>query len=274
MEPEISRPVITKNLSFKYGEKTILSDISLSIEKGRLYSIIGPNGSGKTTLLKNISKILEPMAKTIYIENDDITQLSGRDIARRISVVPQNTQIDFDFTVLDIVLMGRSPYMKRFQTENAEDIKIAENAMKLTNVWHLKDRNINEISGGERQRAIVARALAQQAGIMLLDEPVSQLDIHYQIELMETIRYLIKTSDLTVITVMHDLNLAAQYSDYLILLYKGDIVCQGTPKQVITKENIEEVYNLEAYIVNNPITGKPYVMHAKRLTCEKATGEL
>ena len=185
-------------------------------------------------------------------------------MAKRLSVVPQNTNIEFGFTVTDIVLMGRSPYMRRFESESNQDLEIAEMAMRATNTWHLRDKRINEISGGERQRVIVARALAQDTDIMLLDEPVSQLDIHHQIELMETIHALIKTRGMTVVSVMHDLNLAAQYSDFIILMNEGKVVCQGTPHEVITKENIREVYKLEGYIVNNPITGKPYIIHVKK----------
>ena len=264
MKSEGQYPVVLQSLNWKFGDRQILSDITLAIDKGKFYSIIGPNGSGKTTLLRNIAKSLEPAENSVYVDNIDITSLNSREMAKKLSVVPQNTSIDFEFTVTDIVLMGRSPYMKRFQSESNEDMEIAERAMRVTNTWHLKEKSINEISGGERQRVIVARALAQDTGIMLLDEPVSQLDIQHQIELMETIHLLIKTRDLTVISVMHDLNLAAQYSDYLILINEGRIVCQGTPEQVITKENIESVYKLESYIMKNPITGKPHIMHVKR----------
>jgi iron complex transport system ATP-binding protein len=261
---ECKHPVAVQELSWKYGKQAILTNINLAVDRGKFYSIIGPNGSGKTTLLRNISRNLEPAAHSVFIDDTDITGLSGRDMAKRLSVVPQNTNIEFDFSVTDIVLMGRSPYMKRFGSESQEDMEIAERAMRTTNTWHLKEKSINEISGGERQRVIVARALAQETDIMLLDEPVSQLDIHHQIEMMELICSLIRARALTAISVMHDLNLAAQYSDYLILISEGRIVCQGTPRQVITKENIESVYQLESCIIDNPITGKPYIMHAER----------
>lgn len=270
MESRASHPIKIQNLKWKFGDRLILKDINLTIKKGYFYSIIGPNGSGKTTLLRNIAKSLEPKPKTVFVDNVDITRLSRRDMAKRLSVVPQNTNIEFEFTVMDIVLMGRSPYIGRFLAEGRKDLEIAERAMKSTNTWHLKDKPITQISGGERQRVIVARALAQDTDIMLLDEPVSQLDIHHQIELMETIQGLIKDRKITVISVMHDLNLAAQYSDYIILMNEGKVVCQGMPGDVITEENIRRVYKLDSYIMDNPVTGKPFIMHVKKSDIDAA----
>lgn len=253
-------PVMVKNLNWFFGEKEILHNVSLELERGKFYSIIGPNGSGKTTLLKNMSKLLETEENSVFIENSDITKLKNREIAKRIACVPQNTNIDFNFSVLDVVLMGRSPYLRRFQSESETDVNIVKKAMLSTNTWHLREKGINEISGGERQRVIVARALAQETNIMLLDEPVSQLDIHHQVDLMDTIRSLIDTCGLTVVAVLHDLNIAAQYSDYLILLNGGRIVSQGSPQHVLTEDNLEKVYNLKVYIMNNPVTNKPHII--------------
>ncbi len=256
-------PIAIKNLTWCFGERKILHDLTINIEKKKFYSIIGPNGSGKTTLLKNISKSLEPQNDTVFIDNFDLTKLKNKEIARKISCVPQNTYIDFDFSVMDIVLMGRSPHFKWFQTESEEDIKIARKAMMATNTWELREKNINEISGGERQRVIVARALSQQTDIMLLDEPISQLDIHHQIELMDTVKSLIDYRGITVVAILHDLNLAAQYSDYLIFLNEGKIISQGSPEYVLTEENIEKVYNIKVHIMKNPFTGKPHIIPIK-----------
>lgn len=260
MKHDINSSLYVNNLDWSYGKRQILNKICLSIDKAGFYSIIGPNGSGKTTLLKNISRALEPRQESIYVESKDITKYKRREISKLISYVPQNTNIDFDFTAMDIVLMGRSPYFKRFEVEKEEDLQIAEEAMKSTNIWHLRDKNINEISGGERQRVIIARALAQQTKIMLLDEPVSQLDIHHQIELMETIKDLIIKRGIIVIAVLHDLNLAAQYSDMIILLKEGRILSYGSPQTVITKENIESVYGIKVFIMPNPLTSRPHVI--------------
>jgi len=260
MSGDVKLPVVIKDLFFSYNDKEVLRGISLSFERNRFYSIIGPNGCGKTTLLKNISKNLDQNTGVILIENQDLNKLKTKEVARFISYVPQNTAIDFDFTAQDIVLMGRSPYLKLFQQESEKDLEIAEKAMKATNTWHIKNMNINEISGGEKQRVIIARALAQQTGIMLMDEPISQLDIHHQIELMDTIKSLVNTSDVTVVAVLHDLNIAAQYSDEIILMNEGKIFAKGSPESVITEENLMEVYKLKTSIIRNPITGKPHVL--------------
>lgn len=253
-------PIKINNLNCTLGNEQILYNINLKIEKHKFYSIIGPNGSGKTTLLKNISKALEPDKNTIFIEEKDIRELKNKELAKKIAYVPQNTQIDFDFPVMDLVLMGRAPYLKNFQNESSTDIDIVKNAMKLTNTWYLKDRNINDISGGERQRVLIARALAQQTDILLLDEPISNLDIHHQISVLDTIKTLNIEKNITVVTVLHDLSIAAQYSDYLILMDKGKLQAQGIPEDVLTAENIKKVYDMDILILKNPITQKPYII--------------
>ncbi|MFD3158214.1 heme ABC transporter ATP-binding protein [Haloimpatiens sp. FM7330] len=246
------------NLNFKYDEKPILNDVSLKIRKNKFYSILGPNGSGKSTLLKNICKSLEPPSNSIFINDVDLTKMKNTDIAKSLSYVPQNTNIGFDFSVMDIVLMGRNPYIKRFQSENAKDFEIAEKAMDLTNTLHLKDKSITELSGGERQRVIIARALTQQTNILLLDEPTSNLDIYHQIDILDTIKFL--KTNITVIAVLHDLNLASQYSDFIILLKDGKIISIGSPTEVLTKENIKNTYNIDVHIVKDPITGHPHII--------------
>lgn len=253
-------PIVIEELSFSYNEKDVLKDISLTIEKNKFYCIIGPNGCGKTTLLKNILGNLEHKFGKILIDNKEIRELRVKELARKISFVPQNTAIDFEFTALDVVMMGRSPYLRLFENEGTKDMEIARKAMICTNTWHLKDININEISGGERQRVIVARALAQQTNIMLMDEPISMLDIHHQIELMDTIKTLVINSEVTVVAVLHDLNMAAQYSDEIILMNQGMIYAKGTPEEVITEENLMNVYSLKASVIKNPVTGKPHVL--------------
>ncbi|WP_051541889.1 ABC transporter ATP-binding protein [Clostridium lundense] len=251
-------PIIINNLNYNYGETHILNNINIKFKKNKFYSIIGPNGSGKTTLLKNILRTIPVESKSIYIDAKDLTCFKNKELAQKISSVPQNTNIDFQFTVFDIVLMGRTPYLKRFETEGNEDLQIVEESMKMTNTWHLKDKNINELSGGERQRVIIARALAQQCEIILLDEPISNLDIQHQIEILDTIKYL--NRNVTIIAVLHDLNLAAQYSDSLILLNNGKVVSHGTVEEVLTEKNIRNAYNLDTYIIKNPVTGKPHII--------------
>lgn len=247
-----------EDLNYSYDDKKILNDINIKLEKNKFYSIIGPNGSGKTTLLKNIGKVLPIEKNCIYIDGKEIHSYKIKDLAKKMASVPQNTNIDFDFSVLDVVLMGRSPYLKRFENESDKDFKIAKDVMEMTNTWHLKDKTINALSGGERQRVIIARALAQQSEIILLDEPISNLDMQHQIEILDTVKYLNK--EVTIVAVLHDLNLAAQYSDYLIMLKDGEIVSYGKPEEVLTEAHIKNTYNMDTYIFKNPVTGKPHII--------------
>ncbi|MCY6369643.1 ABC transporter ATP-binding protein [Clostridium ganghwense] len=258
MKKKYSVPIIIKDLKWNYGDRNVLKNINLEFERNKFYTIIGPNGSGKTTLLKNISKILFPKKECVYINEIDLITMKNKTLAQNISYVPQNTMIDFEFSVMDVVLMGRNPYMGRFQSEREEDIEIAKKAMQMTNTWKLREKNINELSGGERQRVIVARALTQDTDIIILDEPISNLDIHHQIELLDTVKFLKK--DITVIAVLHDLNLAAKYSDYLILTNNGEIVQKGSPREVLTKENIEKVYSIKVNMIEDPVTGSPHII--------------
>ncbi|MBN1195205.1 MAG: ABC transporter ATP-binding protein [Methanomicrobiaceae archaeon] len=236
----------------------ILSHISFDVADGMFFGIIGPNGSGKTTLIKALSRTLTPQSGAIFLEEKDIASFSYRDLAREVSVVPQETNISFDFTVEDIVMMGRHPYLTRFSSETPADIEIVRHAMELTNTLRFRHRSINEISGGERQRVIIARALAQQPKILLLDEATSHLDISHEMEILSIITSL--KGDVTVVAIFHDLNLAAHYCDELILLNEGRIVSIGTPAQVLTRENIRDVYGIDVLIRTNPMTGAPYVI--------------
>ncbi|NLP46952.1 MAG: heme ABC transporter ATP-binding protein [Epulopiscium sp.] len=253
-------PIKIKDAYWSYGDQKVLNGINLSIQKGMFYSVIGPNGSGKTTLLKNIGNILSPMKNTIFLEEQDITTFSSKQIAQNLAVVPQNTEIDFSFTVFDIIMMGRTPYLKRFQGESQEDKQIVEDAMRRTNTWSLRNKKIDELSGGERQRVIMARAIAQKTDILLLDEPISHLDIQHQIELMGLIKQLNQQKQITVIAVLHDLNIAAEYSDTIILLHKGSVFAMDTPNKVLIPEYIYQVYGINVDIIKNPITHKPHII--------------
>lgn len=250
--------VKVKNLNFSYGKKIILKDISLSFTKGNFYSVIGPNGSGKSTFIKNISKILPSKDNSVFIDGKDISTIKNKKLAQIMAVIPQDIVIEYDFAVFDIVMMGRSPYKRRFEDFNIEDEKIVEKYMKATNTWYLKDKFITELSGGETQRVIAARALTQETDIILLDEPTSHLDIQYQIEFLKIFKNL--RVDKVIIAVLHDLNLASIFSDEIILINKGEVVSKGTPGQVISKENIKDVYNLSVEVFQNPISKCPYII--------------
>jgi len=249
-----------KNLNYSVTDKDILKDINLSVNKGKFYSIIGPNGSGKTTLLKNIANSLEVPKDKVFIEDKDLLNYSSKDLARIMSYVPQDNISDFDFSVWDIVLMGRYPYLRKFQQEGAKDIEIAEKALKLTKTFHLKDKNVRFLSGGERQRVFIARALTQESNILILDEPISALDIHHALEIMDTLKSLNSRVGITLLTVLHDLNMAAEYSDELILLDEGKIVAVGSPEEVLTVENLEKVYKVKVSISENPYTHKLHII--------------
>lgn len=247
------------NLSFSFDQE-VLRDININIEKGKIYTILGPNGSGKTTLLRILSKSLNIYKGDIFIDEKELTKIKPKQLAKKMAVVSQNTEIEFDFSVQGIVLMGRTPHISRFCSESDKDIEIAMNAMKMTNTWELRNKSINELSGGERQRVVVARAIAQETGIILLDEPISHLDIHHQIEIMNQLKQLNQNKNITIIAVLHDLNIAAAYSDHMILMFDKEVYKDGRPEEVLTEEIIKKVYGLDVYITKNPKTGKTFIM--------------
>lgn len=252
--------VSIRDLSFSYGDHTILNNIEMNLEKGLFYSILGPNGSGKTTLLKNLQKILKPDRKCIYLDGEDVRVFSTRELSRRIATVPQETHMDFDFTVLDLVLMGRAPYLKRFETESVHDLAMARTAMEITDTWKFRDKSIKNLSGGELQRAIVSRAMVQDTDILLLDEPVSHLDIHHQISILSTVAGFCRSKGITVLAVLHDINLATEFSDALILMQQGKVMTMGAPEEVITQISVKSLYDLDCLVIKNPLSGKPHVI--------------
>ena len=247
------------NVCFSYDQE-VLKDININIERGKFYTILGPNGSGKTTLLRILSKSLNINKGEIFIDEKDLSQIKSKVLAKEMSVVLQSTEIEFDFSVQDIVLMGRTPHIPRFSSESEKDMEIAKDAMKMTNTWELRNNSINTLSGGERQRAVVARAIAQETGIILLDEPISHLDIHQQIKIMNQLKQLNKSKNITIIAVLHDLNIAAAYGDHMILMHDCGVYKDGIPEEVLTEDIIRAAYGLEVYITKNPKTGKTFVM--------------
>jgi iron complex transport system ATP-binding protein len=243
-------------LNVTLSERPILKGISLTIEKGRFYCIAGPNGSGKTTFLRSLLNVL-PVAKGyINIESSDINSYSQRKLARIEAIVPQNTYPECEFSAFDVVLMGRAPYLSPLQNESSKDIRIVKESMEITNTWHLKDQPVRCLSGGEKQRVIIARALAQQTGILLLDEPVSNLDIHHQVEILNLLKKLNVEKGITVIAVLHDLNHVFAYSNQVILFNRGELVAVGKPENVLTAENIKNVFAVDTCFIDNPLNGK------------------
>ena len=237
-----------------YDSFQALENVSFEVREGDFLGIIGPNGAGKTTLLRCITKILKPKVGAIFLDEKDVLEMGREEIAKNVSVVPQDSPLTFPFTVLDIVLMGRTPHLGRLAHETKKDLRIAKAAMKLTKVSHFADRTINELSGGERQRVVIAKALAQEPKALLLDEPTLHLDINHQLEILELIKGLNKREKLTVLAVFHDLNLAARFCSKLLLLNSGKIHSIGSVEDVLTPGNIEAVYHVKVQITRHPLT--------------------
>lgn len=249
----------TDNIKFSYAQDKILKGIDIEIKKGAFIGIIGPNASGKSTLLKNISKSLKADSGTIYFDSKLLNDYNSSELAKKMAVVPQNTEINFNFNVYDIIMMGRHPYQKRWSKVSQKDKRIVKETMEYTDTLKLRNKLINELSGGERQRVIIARALVQKPDILLLDEPTSSLDINYQGEIYDLLKHLNQEFNLTIVTVSHDLNLTAQYCDELLLLKEGKIYAAGSAEEVLTEKNIKAVYNAEVLIKKNPLSEKPFV---------------
>lgn len=269
--PEISHrqpPFVVDAVTFGFGRKEtavqnpVLKNVSLTIASGEVLGILGPNGSGKSTLLKILMRILVPQRGKVELFGQPHDGFSQSEISRCVAFVPQETQQAFPFTISEMVLMGRYPHHNRtwgLGWESSQDCAVAMQAMNDLGVSHLGTRLITNVSGGERQRAVIARALAQEPEVVLLDEPTAFLDLHHQLEIARIIRRLNRERGLTVVLVSHDLNLASQYCDRLLLLREGEIVAMGTPQEVIAKESLERVYGCSVLVDPHPQSGRPRV---------------
>ena len=251
-------------VSAGYNNLEILKDVSFNIEKGDFTGIIGPNGSGKTTLLRTATKIIKPFEGEIFLEGKNLANMPLKELAAVMAVVPQDTAFMFPFRVIDVVLMGRTPYIKRFGFESRKDLKISLEALEFVDAFHLKDRFIDELSGGERQRVIIAKAIAQEPRILFLDEPTTHLDISHQVQIFDLLRRMNKKSGLTIVSILHDLNLASDYCDKLILLDNGMIKSKGSPGEVLDYKTIEEVYKTVVIVKENPLTLRPHIFLVKK----------
>ena len=239
-----------QHITVGYGEKTILGDLSCSFADGRITAVMGPNGCGKTTLLRLVDGLLVPTAGSVVIDGRAVQEYSSRQLAQKVAFVRQHPQTDFEFTAFETVLMGRNPYQHRLQNESQEDWDIVERCMKQTGTWHLRMAKPAQMSGGELQRVMIARALAQQTPVLLMDEPVSNLDIAHQIEVMRLLR---NAEGKTVLIVLHDLNLALQFCDDLLLLHDGRCVYHGPIGGGLTTDNIKAVFGVDARLSDGRI---------------------
>jgi iron complex transport system ATP-binding protein len=250
-----------RDLSYSFGDKKVLKEISFDVKPGEFMGLMGPNGSGKTTLLRCIMNYLSPPADSIAIDGTAIQALSPEKLARTFAVVPQSSSTDFTFSAYDIVMMGRLPHRRnRFAGPTKADADAVKSAMDRTGTWPLASRPFFELSGGERQRVIIARAVAQHPETLLLDEPTVYLDINGQLEIMDLIKSLNREEGITVISVLHDVNMAARYCDRIALLSNGWLEALGPPAEVLTPEVIQSVYGVEVVVRRDPFTNAVYVM--------------
>lgn len=240
------------NVTVTLSKKDIVKQVSVQVKDGQFMGLLGPNGSGKTTLLKSIYRVLKPSAGIVTLDGVDVKEMSHRESAKRMGVVSQFTNMSFDFTVEEIVLMGRAPHKKAFSQDTEEDYALAEDALRRVNMLDFKDRMFMTLSGGEKQRILLARTLAQQVDILILDEPTNHLDIKYQIQIMDVVKSLGKG----VLAALHDLNLTLMYCNYVYVLKNGQIVAHGPTEEVITKQLIRDVYEVDCEVERDRRTGR------------------
>ncbi|MDD3192995.1 MAG: ABC transporter ATP-binding protein [Oscillospiraceae bacterium] len=249
--------ITTEHLQAVLGGSHILKGVSIEVSDKDFVGVIGPNGSGKSTLLKCIYRVLSPQGGAVYLDGKALQSYKPKESAKKMAVVAQHNYYNFDFSVQDVVLMGRAPHKKAMERDNADDYRIVRESLDQVNMGDFAQRSFSTLSGGEQQRVILARALAQQTECLVLDEPTNHLDIKYQLQLMDIVRSL----QLTVISAVHDLNIAAMYCDKLFVLQNGQITAFGPPRQVLTREFIRRVYEVDAKLYTDPETGRLHILY-------------
>ncbi len=251
------------NISSGYEKHLVLKNLSFRINEGEIIGVIGPNGSGKTTLIRSLTRILPLKNGSIRFKNKDIIDISYKELAKEVAVVSQlNSSLFFSARVEEVILLGRIPHFRSFQLlEDRGDREIVEKVMKLTDIIELRERDLSEISGGERQRVFIARALAQQPKLLLLDEPTAHLDINHRLEIFKLVSHLAKEGGFTVLSVLHDLNLASRFCERLIILNNGEVAAQGLPEEVINKVKIREIYGAEVNVYQGEMSEKPQILY-------------
>jgi iron complex transport system ATP-binding protein len=248
------------NLSAGYGDGDVVHSISFDLAEGEILGIVGPNGSGKSTLLKALTRALPGRTGQVHLLGKDLAAFGSNELARTLSLVPQSAILPEGFSALELTLMGRTPYLRLLQSEGPADLAVARRSMLQTDTLDLSERLVSELSGGERQRVVIARALTQQAPILLMDEPTVHLDIGHQIALLDLVAELVANQSLAVIAVVHDLTLAAQYCDRLMLLHEGVVYSSGAVSDVLLPDTIRDVYDVEVRVIEHPDTGRPVVL--------------
>ena len=252
--------LVVRDASFSYPDGFALHNINLLISAGEMVGLLGPNGCGKTTLLKLASGVLTPAKGEVLFDGANLGGLSRKQVAQRVAVVPQQFNIPFAYTAGEVVLLGRTPFVRALSDESEKDRRIAAAALELTGMSPFTNRHFNELSGGERQKVVLAMALAQEPRLLLLDEPTAHLDINHQVEIMELVRKLNRDRSVTVVAAMHDLNLAAFYFDRLVLLDRGSIFADGSPAEVITKDIVQQVFSATVEVGRHPRAPVPHIV--------------
>ncbi|HCG2963140.1 TPA: ABC transporter ATP-binding protein [Corynebacterium striatum] len=249
-----------KDISLGYGERDIITGLSVDIAPGKVTSIVGPNGCGKSTLLRSLSRLLKPTGGEIFLDGNAISEIPTKQLAISLGLLPQSPIAPDGIVVADLVGRGRTPHQGLLGRWSQEDYDIVQESMEMTGVAELAERSIDELSGGQRQRVWIAMALAQRTDILLLDEPTTYLDIKHQLEVLDLLVELNETHGTTIAMVIHDLNLAARYSDELIAVSNGNVYAQGSPQDVMTQQTVKDVFGVDSVIVEDPVSGLPAVM--------------
>jgi iron complex transport system ATP-binding protein len=255
----MSRLVEAAGVHFAYAEVPVLSGLELALDAGELVVLVGPNGAGKTTCLHALLGLVSPDQGVVRLGGTDIATLARVEIARRVAYVPQSPRSDFPFVVREVVAMGRTPHLGRYRLEGAEDLRAIEAALEATETTHLSERLLSALSGGERQRVHVARALAQETPLLLLDEPTSSLDVEHQLQLLDLVRSLVRSGKTALVT-LHDLSLAARYADRVVVLAEGRAVLDDAPGVVLTEANLARYFRIVARVTPSPKDGRPVIL--------------
>jgi iron complex transport system ATP-binding protein len=253
-----------------YGGDPVVRDLTLDVPDGLVTTIVGPNGCGKSTLLRTLARLLRPTSGRVRLDGESIDALATRDVSRRLALLPQSPTAPDGLLVRDLVGRGRHPHQRWFRQWSPQDEEVVERALRMTDTWELRDRALDQLSGGQRQRAWVAMTLAQDTDLVLLDEPTTFLDLAHQVEVLDLVSRLNRERGRTVAMVLHDLNLAARYSDLVVVMKDGAVVAQGTPREVFTAERLAEVFGLTADVLDDPRTGLPVVVPVSAPTSDHA----
>lgn len=257
-------PLKAEGIRFSYGERAVLGDIDLEVQSREILGLVGPNGSGKTTFLRIMSGTLAPEAGNVSIHGQKLPSLVARDRARLVAMVQQSPAVPIGFTALEVVLMGRNPHLGLLQWEGPTDIEVCRRVMELTETWEYADRFVSSLSGGELQRVFIARAIAQETPVLVLDEPTSHLDISYQTGIFDMVEGIREKTGVSVLVAMHDLTLAGQYCHRVAALYQGSIYAVGEPSEVLTTDLVSKVFGAPVSIIQHPVHGTPVVLPVGR----------